>query len=223
MLLHRIHLNPRCREARRDLADPYQLHSTLCRAFSLPEVKCPGNEFLWRLEPETDQSGFPRVLVQSRSAPEWGRVGVEGWLAGVDPAVDLRGRLQFDAIKAGQNFRFRLRANPCVCRAGKRQGLLILEEQEAWIARKGDQHGFGLPNLVSFDFSDSLQQRVDVRISQEQMLRGNRRAGSPITVFCVLYDGILSVTDPERFRNALEQGIGHGKVVGLGLLSVVPV
>lgn len=54
MFLHRIHLDPRCREARRDLADPYQLHSTLCRAFSKPDTKCPESEFLWRQEPETD-------------------------------------------------------------------------------------------------------------------------------------------------------------------------
>ena len=41
MFLHRIHLDPRCREARRDLADPYQLHSTLCRAFSEPDCEVP--------------------------------------------------------------------------------------------------------------------------------------------------------------------------------------
>lgn len=64
MLLHRIHLDPRCREARRDLSDPYQLHSTLCRAFSAPDKKCPENTFLWRLEPETDSTGCPRILVQ---------------------------------------------------------------------------------------------------------------------------------------------------------------
>lgn len=46
MFLHRIHLDPRCREARRDLSDPYQLHSTLCRAFSTPDKKCPEGEFL---------------------------------------------------------------------------------------------------------------------------------------------------------------------------------
>lgn len=54
MFLHRIHLDPRCREARRDLADSYQLHS--CRAFCEPDRKCPEGEFLWRLEPETDNS-----------------------------------------------------------------------------------------------------------------------------------------------------------------------
>ena len=70
MFLHRIHLDPRCREARRDLSDPYQLHSTLCRAFCEPDRKCSEGEFLWRLEPETDLMGGSRILVQSRTIPD---------------------------------------------------------------------------------------------------------------------------------------------------------
>lgn len=223
MFLHRIHLDPRCREARRDLADPYQLHSTLCRAFSGPEKKCPEGEFLWRLEPESESSGRPRVLMQSRSKPDWRGIGVQGWLASADPAIDLKARLKLDVLKVGQRFRFRLRANPCVTRNGKRLGLLRLEEQERWIERKGELHGFSLPRLVAFDLSESSPARVDVRISQEQMSRGRQHSGNGIRVFSVLYDGILTVTEPEKFRDALQTGIGHGKVMGLGLLSVVPI
>ncbi|MEI9476242.1 MAG: type I-E CRISPR-associated protein Cas6/Cse3/CasE [Deltaproteobacteria bacterium] len=223
MFLHRIHLDPRCREARRDLSDSYQLHSTLCRVFCEPDRKCPEGEFLWRLEPETDFAGCPRILVQSRTIPDWTGIGVEGWLAKVDPAIDLKDRLNLVSLKVGQRFRFRLRANPCVTRNGKRLGLLRLEEQEGWIVRKGLQHGFSLPQLVSFDLSESAQERVDVRVSQEQMLRGNQHSGKAIRLFSVLYDGILTVTEPDKFRDALQTGIGHGKVMGLGLLSVVPI
>jgi len=223
MFLHRIHLDLRCREARRDLSDPYQLHSTLCRAFSVPDKKCPAREFLWRLEPETDPTGYPRILVQSRTIPDWTGIGVKGWLAESDPAIDLKGRLKLDSLKARQRFRFRLRANPCVTRNGKRLGLLRLEEQEAWIARKGQQHGFSLPQLPSFYLSESSQERVNVRVSQEQMLRGSQHSGNTVRVFSVLYDGILTVTDADRFREALQTGIGHGKAIGLGLLSVVPI
>lgn len=223
MLLHRIHLDPRCLEARRDLSDAYQLHSTLCRAFCAPDKKCPEGEILWRLEPETDPTGYPRVLVQSRSIPNWTRIGVQGWLAKADPAVDLKDRLKLDSLKAGQRFRFRLRANPCVTRNGKRLGLLRMEEQEKWIERKGGQHGFSLPQLTSFDLSASSQERIDVRISQEQMLRGKQHAGNGIWIYSVLYDGILVITETDKFRGALRTGIGHGKVMGLGLLSVVPI
>lgn len=223
MFLHRIHLDPRCREARRDLSDPYQLHSTLCRAFCKSDRKCPEGEILWRLEPEADPTGYPRILVQSRMSPDWTGIGVQGWLAKADPAIDLKGRLKLESLKIGQRFRFRLRANPCVTRNGKRLGLLRLEEQEIWIQRKGARHGFSLPQLASFDLSEEPQERVDVRISHEQMLRGNQHSGNGIRVFSVLYDGILTITEPTSFRDALQTGIGHGKVMGLGLLSVAPI
>jgi CRISPR system Cascade subunit CasE len=178
---------------------------------------------LWRLEPETDPTGCPRILVQSRAIPEWTGIGVEGYLAKADPAINLKDRLMLNSLRVGQRFRFRLRANPCVTRNGKRLGLLRLEEQEEWAQRKGLQHGFSLLLLAPFNLSDSLQERIDVQISQEQMLRGSRHSGNAIRIFSVLYDGILTVTDPDKFRNALQTGIGHGKVMGLGLLSVVPI
>lgn len=222
MFLNKIHLDPRCREARRDLSDPYQLHSTLCRAFSEPDRKCPEGEFLWRHEPETDPAGHPRILVLSRTIPNWNAISVKGWLANTDRAIDLKDRLKLDSLRVGQFFRFRLRANPCVTRNGKRLGLMRLDEQEKWIERKGRLHGFSLPHLASFDLLDSSKERIDVLISQQQMLRAKQHSGNAIRVFSVLYDGILIVTEPDNFRDALQTGIGHAKAMGLGLLSIAP-
>lgn len=223
MLLNRIHLNLRCKEARRDLSDPYQLHSTLCRAFCEPDRKCPQGEFLWRLEPETDPAGRPRILVQSPTIPNWTRINVTGWLANANLPVNLNDRLRLHSLKAGQRFRFRLRANPCVTRHGKRHGLFTLAGQKMWVEQKGNRHGFSLP--------------CDIRISQPQMLRGKRHEGVEIHIFSVLYDGILEVVEPDSFRKTLlggtnegamkiervTMGIGHGRAMGLGLLSVVPI
>lgn len=223
MYLSRIHLDLRCKEARRDLSSPYQLHSTLCRAFSPPDRKCPAGEFMWRIEPETDSNGNARILVQSRNVPKWNEIAVKNWLAEAEAAIDLRQRLKLDELKPGQRFRFRLRANPCVTRKGKRQGLLQAIDQEKWLERKGSQHGFSLPPLISFDLSEDSEYRIDVRISQEQMLRDKQHSNNSIRVFSVLYDGLLTVTEPALFRQVLQTGIGHGKVMGLGLLSVVPI
>jgi hypothetical protein len=41
--------------------------------------------------------------------------------------------------------------------------------------------------------------------------------------FSVLYDGILTVTVPDKFKDTLQSGVGHGKIMGLGLLSIVPI
>jgi CRISPR-associated endonuclease Cas3-HD len=113
--------------------------------------------------------------------------------------------------------------NPCVTRNGKRLGLFQLEEQEKWLVRKGFQHGFSLPQLASFAPDENDKKRIDIRISQGQMLKGNRHAGTSVRIFSVLYDGTLTVVDPDKFRNVLQSGIGHGKVLGLGLLSVMPI
>ncbi len=228
MRLHRIHLNPRCKEARRDLADPYQMHATLCRAFFPTETPCPAGSLLWRLEPETDHEGRPRVLIQSRETPDWSRIHVSAWLAQAEPGIDLTQKLALDTIKAGQAFRFRLRANPCKTVQGKRQGLVHPDAQQEWLVRKGEQHGFALPESATsdyFDFMQSPEGRAyhDVRVSHEQMLNGSQHDGNAIRVYSVLFEGRLAVTAPSRFKAALETGIGHGKVMGLGLLSVVPV
>jgi len=225
MFLHRVQLDPRCRETRRDLADAYQMHATLARAFSIPEVKCPVGEFLWRLESPGDPSEFPRLLVQSRTLPDWSRIGVQGWLAGEpDPAVNLDQRLRLDSLQPGQRYRFRTRANPSATQGGKRIGLLKLEDQERWIERKGsEQHGFAITPLAPFDFADPAETRVDVRVSQEQWLQGRQASGNLIQVFSVLYDGTLAITDPGKFREAIAHGIGRGKAMGLGLLSVAPI
>ncbi len=208
MLLHRLHVDSRCKEARRDLSDPYQMHATLCRAFSLPEQKCPEGAFLWRLEPETDPSGHPRLLVQSLREPNWSRLGVRGWFVGSpDPGLDLDERLGLQTLAPETRFRFRLRANPCVTRDGKRMGLLKLPDQETWLDQKGARHGFRI---------------MAVRLSQEQMLRGRTHEGTQILVFSALFDGRLQVTDSNLFRESLRRGIGHGKAMGLGLLSLAP-
>ena len=222
MFLSRIRLDPNSPEARRDLSDPYQLHSTLCRAFSAADRKCSAGAFLWRLEPETDPDGIPRVLVQSRTVPDWSGIRVRGWLIDADPAINLKDRLQLEELRPGRQFRFRLRANPCVTRNGKRVGLLRAEEQEAWLERKGELHGFCVARRDDLDPIEPSQGRIDVRISQDQMCRGRQHCGNGIHVFSVLYDGMLTVSEPEAFREALQTGIGHGKVMGLGLLSVLP-
>lgn len=217
MFLHRVQPDPRCREARRDLADPYQMHATLCRAFHVAEGHCPPGAFLWRQESHLGPDQAARLLVQGRIAADWSRIGISGWIRQVDPALDLAERLKLSTLVEGQRFIFRLRANPVVTRNGKRLGLLKREDQEKWLLRKAELHGFSISGGPEADGGNSI------RISQEQMLTGRKHDGTAIRIYSVLFDGVLQVTQVESFRSALRSGIGHGKALGLGLLSVAPV
>ena len=69
MQLTRIVLNAANRHARADLSDPYEMHSTLSRAFAAGDGQ-PVRRFLWRQE--SSRPGEPNVvLVQSADPGEW--------------------------------------------------------------------------------------------------------------------------------------------------------
>lgn len=205
MFLTRIDVNLGNRLARRDVADAYEMHSTLARLMSASD-DAPAAEFLWR--GEANGTSEYRVLVQSEVEPRADRLDGErrDWARTIQTkAFDLQALL----VTPGCH-RFRLRANPSVCRAGKRHGLLKEEEQRGWIERKAEANGLRI---------------LSVGISQPARLVGHRRkgGGNGVTVYSVLFDGLMEVADPVKATEALKEGIGRAKHMGLGLLSLAPV
>jgi CRISPR system Cascade subunit CasE len=202
MYLSKLSLNPQpnARAVQRDLASPYELHRTIMRAFPGQDAGGPGR-VLFRLE--TTRAGEPPVvLVQSEKQPDWSPLRQQsGYLW--EPPKSKELALQF---RPGQRLRFRLRANPTVKRwaEGKRHGLLREEDQRNWLVRKAARCGFRLPDFV-------------VR-SSRRVVSGSGK-NSP-THLAVDYEGILEVTDPAAFLEALAAGIGPAKGFGFGLLSV---
>ncbi len=236
MFLHKLSLNLRNRDARRDMADPYAMHSTLCRAFVPEDRPMPPGAVLWRLETPDRQTAKPVLLVQSGAAllPDWSGLPA-GWLADYPaPPLNLAERLELGSLRPGTVFRFRLRANPSKCVTEKvsggkvktkRIGLLRRPEQEQWLQRVGrERGGFSVPESAPF-FCDAESSGLDIRIFEETMLTGRKHGGSAadIRIFSALFEGFLTVESPDMFRIALAGGIGHGKAMGLGLLSVAPV
>ncbi|MDI6772665.1 MAG: type I-E CRISPR-associated protein Cas6/Cse3/CasE [bacterium] len=205
MHLSRLTLNLRLAGVRQDLANPYEMHSTLSWVFAAGPTEKP-SRFLWRLEP-VRSDGLPVVLVQSYTRPCWD--ALEERLPGYLAKASVKDYGLLDRLRAGHVLRFRLRANPTVTRQGKRQGLRGQPDQIAWLRRQGERHGF----LV-----------LACTLSQPGLLRARQRkeGGNVITVQVVTYDGYLRVEDPALLRGALELGLGHAKALGLGLLSVAP-
>jgi CRISPR system Cascade subunit CasE len=98
-----------------------------------------------------------------------------------------------------------------------------LPEQQAWLVRKGALHGFAATKVAAWDADKPSSRQYDFGVSQEQMLNGRQHAGNGIRIYSVLYDGILTVTDPTTFVESIRSGIGHGKALGLGMLSLASV
>jgi len=208
MYLSRLILNPRNRRVQREIADPYQMHRSVMRAFP-DDMDVQAERVLFRLESHP-RTGALTLLVQSLMLPDWSWLaesGARGYLLAVDepnPAVK-----SFDPqLAPGQVLAFRLQANPTVKRGGKRLGLYREQEQQRWLERKARASGFRL---------------LSVRIGNQNVIGGRiHRDGTThkLHLFSVQFDGLLQVTDPDRLCEAVQHGIGSGKGLGFGLLSL---
>jgi len=83
------------------------------------------------------------------------------------------------------------------------------EEQLTWLARQGDKHGFAVLGCER-----GASERLQVR---------QGRTGNRITVHSALFEGVLEALAPDRLRQGVINGFGHGKALGLGLLSLAKV
>jgi len=231
--LSRLILNSRDSAVRRDLGDVHATHQRLLSVFPRRPAIEPGARAQFGLLYRVDQRPFgsPQVLVQSRIRPDW-------TMLPKDYLLDEHGELENPACKPVDDFyeglvegmvlRFRLRANPTrridtksgpdgARRNGKRVELRGEEQWLAWLARQGEQHGFVLQQ------SRTWAGAAGVRSVDEGKLTGRRvgaGAGTHVTLASVQFNGLLSLTNVESFRQGLEQGIGSAKAYGFGLLSV---
>ncbi|WP_018111807.1 type I-E CRISPR-associated protein Cas6/Cse3/CasE [Thermus igniterrae] len=206
MWVSKLVLNPRSKAARKDLASPYEMHRTLSKAVS-QALKEGKERLLWRLEP-TRSLEAPVVLVQTLTEPDWSVL--EKDYAEVFPPKPFT-----PVLREGQVLRFRLRANPSK-RAkdrGERVALKTPAEKTFWLERKLVEGGFRL--------CTDEEAKPMVRILQDTFLEV-RKSGHLIQVQAVLFEGTLEVVNPEKALQTLSRGIGPGKALGLGLLSLRP-
>jgi CRISPR system Cascade subunit CasE len=208
MYLSRLILNPRSRRAQKEIANPYEMHRSVMRAFP-DDLQADSERVLFRLESHRRAGSFT-LLVQSWMSPDWSWLtepSARGYLLPVsepNPAVK-----SFElALVTGQTLAFRLRANPTVKRDGKRHGLFRLEEQREWLMRKASQGGFRVLSTQIVNASDA-----------EGWIRCDDQRRK-LKLFAVRFDGFLRVKKPEQLRETVRQGVGPGKGLGFGLLSL---
>jgi CRISPR system Cascade subunit CasE len=201
MYLSQLILNWKGPNVWRDLKAPYEMHRTVMQAF--PDNLPKGRErVLFRTETRP-RGQPPRVLVQSRTLPDWSFLERrEGYLlAAGKPNPEVK---EFEVnLSEGDVLSFRMRANPTFRNHdGRRVGIYGEDDLYAWLGRKGEGAGF-----------DVLQ----AEMTQKQMIRDPYRR---MYLWCIQFDGILKVDDPELLAKAVQAGIGSAKGFGFGLLSL---
>lgn len=218
MHLSKIELNPRSREARRDLAQPYELHRTLAHAFVTPvgQDYRAAHGVLFRVEPAVALGARPTVLVQSTSAPAWDALPANYLLTSTCKEL-------VPAITTEQVLGFRLVANPTkkVAREGRRQGNRVplfdaggddeLTPAQHWLRRKAELSGFEVLHVLSESFHLATTRATGTP---------NYQTKQQLPLYGVRFDGLLRVRDPQLLAEALRQGIGPAKAFGFGLLSL---
>ncbi len=230
--------NPdRPRPGRLWLRNVYHVHQRLCMAFPsmsqksedadflkpfTPEefgknqvhvTRAAGSGFLFRIDPQP--GGRVVILVQSAVEPDWEYAFHNaGYLLAAAPEV-----MPFvPCFTERQHLRFRLVANATRkidTKSGpdgrKRNGRRVPVSPDClsdWLASRAEQSGFSIENSTS--------------VRPGYIYANKTPDGEGHRLYSVRYEGILNVTDPVRFQNAIIHGIGPGKAYGFGLLSVAP-
>lgn len=204
MYLTRMELNTQSRATMRALISPNLFHGAVERAF-------PGERErnLWRID---KLNGRLYLMILSNRVPELDSAIKQ---FGYDDGHHLPETRDYqpllDRIAVGSMWRFRLKANPTVCK--KDEGIrahITPAYQKKWLTDRAEANGFTL--------SDD---RFDVVASEWYHFFKGNDGGRPVTILSVTFEGLLTVTDADLFRQALAQGIGREKAYGMGLLTVI--
>lgn len=211
MYLTRMRLDTDRRGTMKGLSNPNLFHGAIEQSFH-GERQHP----LWRID---TLHGQLYLLILSEQIPDMSKAVEQFGDADYLPETRDYSTL-LNRIKLHTRWYFRLTANPTYSKSGEngagKRGALHAHKvphfQKEWLEKKqAIKHGF---TVNQDDFEVVSNQWFHFKKGSER----NR-----ISLLSVTYEGVLTVTDSEKFVNMLCHGIGRGKAYGMGLLTVVRV
>lgn len=211
MYLSRIALDETRYTTMRALSAPQKFHGAIESAFSGARRRR-----LWRLD---RLNGTLYLLLLSEDYPNLSLLIQQfGSRMGTSCAETKDYRPLLQRIVPGSIWRFRLTANPTkscprtniLTARGKVTAHCTTDYQKQWLLERSEKHGFSLP-------SDGFT------VTSSQWLQFTKGASHTqrVSLLSVTYEGILQVTDGQKFCEVLTKGIGRGKAYGLGLMTVM--
>jgi CRISPR system Cascade subunit CasE len=187
------------------ISSPQILHAIVESCFSQK------NRTLWRVD---SLSGNLYLLILSQIEPSFESLAAQ--LCGNGETGHAKNYAPFlNKIENGQRLRFRFRGNPVYSvmlnegERGKVRPHTSEKHKRGWLIKKSEQNGFALEE-DSFSMVGTGQQRFNRQVKSK-----------PVELSHATFEGVLTVTDSEKFVTALTQGIGRGKAYGCGLMTVI--
>jgi CRISPR system Cascade subunit CasE len=189
----------------------YFLHQLLWKLFpGDPDAK---RDFLYRHDAERDQNRF---YVVSKRSPQ-----------AVPGLFRVASKPYSPCLKSGDRLGFSLRVNPVITLQGSRHDVVMnakrglkQEGQEFFPPDVVTEAGLGWlePRAQKAGFCfDPARVRVEGYLQHRFVKPGNAK---PIRLSTLDFDGLLTVTEPERFLSILYEGMGPAKSFGCGLMLI---
>lgn len=214
MYMSRMYLNPQRRQTRELLANPQKLHAAVLSSFPPPSSETTDEgRVLWRVD-QTRES--VALYVVSPAVPSFEHLQEQaGWSQEQSwQSSDYTAML--NRIVKGQKYAFRLTANPVhtVTEDGvrRRKAHLTPAHQLGWLTDREDQFGAS--------FTGEAGEVTAITTKSER--RVFRREKCNVTIQQVTFEGSLEVTDANKLREVLCNGIGKARGYGCGLLTLAP-
>lgn len=210
MYLSRVEINTENRKLARELSHLGAYHNWVERSFPDEVDEKVRSRKLWRIDTIGDKR---YLLIVSETEPNLERLEYYGMK---NSAETKSYELFLSSIKEGMKFRFRVTLNPVKSVSDencKNRGRVypILNEKELvdFLLKRSEKNGF---NLKENEFT-VVNQGFEVLKKSKETTKLRK----------AVYEGVLTVSDKERFIETLTKGFGKKKAYGFGMMTVIPI
>lgn len=225
--LTQLVLNPVHRQVYSDLGNTAALHRRVMSLVpdGLGDSPRAAAGVLFRLD--TDRVSAPVLLIQTRVAPDTGRLpngyaqahtrDMTPMLTALRPGLPVRYRFLGNAVRrCGRN-----------STAGSWKQAIPLRDEDAvrWWAARASTAGLNLHSLLANAGDPMTAYHPPTRPptdTKPAKTSGKRDRPVRVPYAATLFEGVATVSDPSALRDTLLTGIGRGKSYGCGLLSLAP-
>jgi CRISPR system Cascade subunit CasE len=204
-------LDVKQRETMRALSSPQVIHGAVEQS-----VAGKNNRNLWRIDWLND---ICYLLVLSHEKPDFTHITKQFGFPSLQPTWETKNYyLLLSRLQAGQEWHFRLRANPTrssfkekekTSGRGKVFAHVTSEQQKQWLLSRAESCGFKLEEN-KFDI---------VQTQWFKFSKGNDN-GREVSLHTVVFEGKLTIVELEKFKQTLLYGVGRAKAYGCGLLTI---